>query len=75
MQRERLNVCPELGDEDRARLPVAAGLGELWATFEGVRSLAGLNFGELGVIAESSQKPTLSQLPLDISVLRERPFG
>ena len=29
----------------------------------------------LGVIAESSQKPTLSQLPLDISVLRKRPFG
>jgi hypothetical protein len=28
-----------------------------------------------GVIAESSQKPTLSQLPLDISVLRKRPFG
>src|SRR5271166_5362629 len=29
----------------------------------------------LGVIAESSQKSTLSQLPLDISLLRKRPVG
>ena len=42
----------ELGDDDRARLPVAAGLGEglgeLRAALEGVRALARLNFSELG---------------------------
>ncbi len=42
----------ELGDDDRARLPVAAGLGEglgeLRAALEGVRALARLDLDMLG---------------------------
>jgi hypothetical protein len=41
----------ELGDDDRARLPVAASLGEgggeLRAAIEGVRTFARLDLGEL----------------------------